>query len=432
MIVWYLSVTLLGLLAYPLLRLALPGLADRGYPLARVAGMLIFSYLAWLGGSLSIPVTRLMLSLLLLGMAVFAAALAYRQREALRQEWAERRGYFLLVEGLALGLFIAFLLVRLANPDLWHPYHGGEKPMDFSYFNAVLKSTTFPPYDPWYAGGYLNYYYYGFVFVGMLVKWLGIVPSFAYNLILPTLFSMVAMGAFSIAFNLRAAAQDPDSPFRRGSAAICAGLAGSALMTLLGNLGGMRMILRGYVILGSPGLETGSLSGAGKSSQPFPRPGRGAPARRVAALLPRRLVLDSQPGDFRGRRDGADHRVPPLYLPLRRSARPHDRPAHRPAGADLGALGGAGQGALAQPLCRDALLPAGRIGHRRAVSRQPFGYLHLPAHRPGRAGLRCLALRQLAAPAAAFPSLLCAEGPRLWRHCRAADGAVDGAGAGSV
>ena len=101
-----------------------------------------------------------------------------------------------------LAFFLVFLFIRLGNPDLWHPWKGGEKPMDFSYFNAVLKSTTFPPYDPWYAGGYMNYYYWGYVFVGVLVKWLGIVPSFAYNLILPTLFGMVAMGAFCIGYNL--------------------------------------------------------------------------------------------------------------------------------------------------------------------------------------------------------------------------------------
>ncbi len=74
--------------------------------------------------------------------------------------------------------------------------------MDFSYFNAVLKSTTFPPYDPWYAGGYMNYYYYGFVLVGVLVKFLGIVPAFAYNLILPTMFTLIGLGVFSIGWNI--------------------------------------------------------------------------------------------------------------------------------------------------------------------------------------------------------------------------------------
>ena len=74
--------------------------------------------------------------------------------------------------------------------------------MVFSFFNAVLKSTSFPPYNPWLAGYYLNYYYYGFVIVSIPVKLLGIVPAFAYNLILPTLFSMVGVNAFGVAYNL--------------------------------------------------------------------------------------------------------------------------------------------------------------------------------------------------------------------------------------
>jgi YYY domain-containing protein len=265
-IVWYLSVAVLGLLTYPLLRLTLPGLADKGYPLARTAGMLILAYLTWLAGSASIPFTRLTITVVLLLMAIAGVYLAYRQRDELRQEWHDRKRYFLVVEGLVLGFFLLFLFIRLGNPDLWHPYKGGEKPMDFSYLNAVLKSTTFPPYDPWYAGGYMNYYYWGFVFVGVLVKWLGLVPSFAYNLIIPTLFSMVTMGAFSIGYNLShlgekkgalGNGQDPPGDDQPGPTApyraYLIGLAAALGMGVLGNLGTLRMIVKGWESLAIPG-----------------------------------------------------------------------------------------------------------------------------------------------------------------------------------
>ena len=200
-LVWYLSLALLGLIVYPLLRLALPGLSDKGYPLARTAGLLILSYLVWLAGSLRIPFTKPTISVVLLLLLIIGVLLAVLQRHELGREWREHKGYYLMIEGLFLAFFLVDLLIRYGNPDLWHPYKGGEKPMDFAYFNAVLKSTSFPPYDPWFAGGYLNYYYYGFVLVGVLVKWLGIVPAVAYNLILPTMFAVIAMGAFSIAWN---------------------------------------------------------------------------------------------------------------------------------------------------------------------------------------------------------------------------------------
>lgn len=128
--------------------------------------------------------------------------------------------------------------------------------MDFSYFNAVLKSSIFPPYDPWFAEGYLNYYYFGFVIAAVLVKWLGIVPSIAYNLLLPTFFSMVAMGAFSLGWNLFQASntreednkQQVDKPLAYISA-----LSAALGIAVLGNLGTLRMIYQGYQRLVAPG-----------------------------------------------------------------------------------------------------------------------------------------------------------------------------------
>jgi uncharacterized membrane protein len=146
--------------------------------------------------------------------------------------------------------------------------------MDFAYFNAVLKSTTFPPYDPWYAGGYLNYYYFGFVLAGMPVKLLGIVPSFAYNLILPSFFSMLAIGAFSIGYNLSVKKPHkevpPAMPVVEGEGEAISseakqselgvrhqpywvGLAASLGVTVLGNLGTLRQILRALQQLGIQG-----------------------------------------------------------------------------------------------------------------------------------------------------------------------------------
>ncbi len=239
-IVWYVFIASLGLLAYPLTRLAFYGMQDMGYPLARMVGLLLLAYLAWLGGSYRIPFTRLTISLIVILIAASGVALAWFQRNSLRQEWRERRKYFLTVEMVALIAFLIVLIIRWGNPDLWHPWKGGEKPMDFSYFNAIIKSTSFPPFDPWFAGGYLNYYYYGFVIFAVPVKLLGIVPAFAYNLILASVFSLIVLGAFCIGWNLR--------QYNR----LFSGIATALGIAVLGNLGTWRMIFRGFQMLVAP------------------------------------------------------------------------------------------------------------------------------------------------------------------------------------
>ena len=51
---WYIIVTLLGWLTFPLVHFLFPALADRGYSLSRVAGLLIWSYLFWIFTSLGL------------------------------------------------------------------------------------------------------------------------------------------------------------------------------------------------------------------------------------------------------------------------------------------------------------------------------------------------------------------------------------------
>jgi YYY domain-containing protein len=251
-IVWYLAVFMLGLAVFSLLRPVMGGLKDHGYPLSRVFGLLLLSYLSWLAGSLNIPYQKTTIAGAGMVILLAGAAAAYLQRGQLLEQWKTQRKYLLLIEGLALAVFLIGLLIRFGNPDLWHPWKGGEKPMDFSYFNAVLKSTSIPPYDPWFAGGYINYYYYGFVLVGTLVKLLGITPAIAYNLILPTVLMLTGIGVFSIVWNLSEHGGRQEGGSQRS---LAAGGAGLLTMVFLGNLGMIRMFLQGIQRLASGGIN---------------------------------------------------------------------------------------------------------------------------------------------------------------------------------
>ena len=271
LLLWYSFLTVLGLATYPLLRLLLPGLLDGGYPLARLVGLVLLAWLSWFPASLGGVYTRSTI-LASFGTILLAGLLAgWFKRDALRAELRARGRHFLLVEGIFLAFFVIDLLIRVGNPDLWHPAKGGERPMDFAYFNAILKSTTFPPYDPWFAGGYINYYYYGFVLVGTPVKLLAIVPSIAYNFILPSLFAMLALGGFSVAWNFfslwkkdqkpaplpelpavteQTDAQDADVPLVVSKSSsifdgsVLAGISAALGLVLLGNLGTIQLIFQ--------------------------------------------------------------------------------------------------------------------------------------------------------------------------------------------
>ncbi len=202
-IVWWLLMLVVGWIAFPALYVALPGLPDRGYPLSKIFGLIFSAWSAWMLASLKIaPWSGWVALLALLALAALSAALILPRRDEFLGWLTAYRDHLFLIEVLTGLLFVVFVLIRLGNPDLWHPAFGGEKPMDLAYFNAVLRSQTFPPYDPWFAGGMINYYYFGFVIVGLPLKLLGIPVTLAYNLILPTLFALTGAGAFSAAFNL--------------------------------------------------------------------------------------------------------------------------------------------------------------------------------------------------------------------------------------
>jgi hypothetical protein len=207
-LLWLAVLELLGLAGFALLFHLLPMLPDRGFALARALALLLVAYGAWLLGSAKLlAFSPLSVWLCALPLLAGGGYVAWRSRDRLREFYRQKRGALLTAEALYLGAFALLLVFRLLNPELWHPARGGEKPMDLAYLTATLKSASFPPYDPWFAGGYINYYYFGFVIVGALVHLTGIAPAVAYNLAVPTLFALTALGSWGVAYNLLAPRQ---------------------------------------------------------------------------------------------------------------------------------------------------------------------------------------------------------------------------------
>ena len=265
---WLLVVEAIYLLTLPLAIFVMRPLADRGILLARILGLLVVCYVAWLLVSLGwLDFSR---GAVYLGMAVVAFAsgimLAFRWRELLafvRERWR----LLVLGEVLFLAAFLAFVAVRYLNPDLWHPYRGGEKPMELAYFTAVFRSTTLPPYDPWFAGGYLNYYYWGYFVIACINRVAGILPATAFNLAVPLFFALTLTGAFSLGYNLAAGVRGAGVQVRNRLARresrdrllpplLCGALA-AAFVVLIANIDGMVQLVQGLWTVAVDGEQWG-------------------------------------------------------------------------------------------------------------------------------------------------------------------------------
>ena len=202
-VAWLILIQVLGLLALPITFYIFRPLVDRGYLFSKLLGVFLVCLFVWLLASLKLLAfsgTSISMSILIL--TVVSVITAIRLKEELQRFVKNQWSLIIIAEFIFLAAFASFILIRMANPDLWHPIRGGEKPMDMAYLNAVLRSSFMPPYDPWFGGGYLNYYYWGQFIVANLIKSTGINPNIAFNLAIPTFFALTVSAVFTIVFNL--------------------------------------------------------------------------------------------------------------------------------------------------------------------------------------------------------------------------------------
>ncbi|HEV2067798.1 MAG TPA: DUF2298 domain-containing protein, partial [Thermomicrobiales bacterium] len=194
---WYLALQVMSLPAIPLLWRMLPWLPDRGYTLTKTLGLVGVAGIAWLLDSLEVMTFGP--AAIITGWIILLAIAAVGLRNhlpTLLMDLRARRAWIIAAE---IMLILLLALGELLRPRLASPLQlDGTGPglEQFAAFNATVRTPSFPPYDPWLAGGTIHDMYLGLVPWAVLTRLSGIVPEVAFSLSIVTLFSLTAINAW--------------------------------------------------------------------------------------------------------------------------------------------------------------------------------------------------------------------------------------------
>ena len=243
-LLWLITVEIIGLAAFAPAYFLLPKLADRGWGLSKPLGILVVGYAAWILSVLRVvPSVRLTLLAIALALVAVAAALFYVRRDEIiafvRREWR----LIVAAELVFLVFFTLWTLFRAYDPAINHT----EQPMDFAFLNASIQSTLGQPEDPWMRGETISYYYFGYWMMGAVSEISGVASNISYNLSLALIPALAAMGIFSVVSSL---VRSEGAGLRLS---VVCGVAGGLALGVLSNLEGVLEFMRANAI-GSQGL----------------------------------------------------------------------------------------------------------------------------------------------------------------------------------
>jgi YYY domain-containing protein len=222
-VLWAVAIYVVGFVALPLAYVLFPYLDDRGAGFAKVLGLALATLLSGLLVRWRIFHQGILVSWASLALVALASVFCLSRRGGRMAEFWRNRRRALLTGELVFGFgFVLFLLLRSFNPEIYW----GEKPMDFSILNILVRTRTLPPSDPWFSGAPLGYYVFGQEMVAFLTLLTSLSTRFTFNLAFGLLGGTIAQGAFTLA--------------RSWGGRLRAGVAGAGFTLILGNLAGLR------------------------------------------------------------------------------------------------------------------------------------------------------------------------------------------------
>ncbi len=238
--VWWLLTQILGLTALPLAHRLFKWLPGRGYAFAKPLGLLLASYILWLGATLGFLTNTSGSVLISIAATAGISVWFYSRRSA---EDDQSLGEFVRTRWRLLLTIEVLFAISLASWAVFRAYApdkimsaGGEKWMEIAFLNAILESPTFPPQDPWLSGFAISYYYFGYVMMALVTRLSGTVSGIGFELYNALIFGLTIVGAFGVVHSLVGGRVSEPSGERQ---ALRYGLLGSYFIAMMGNLQGL-------------------------------------------------------------------------------------------------------------------------------------------------------------------------------------------------
>ncbi len=180
---WLALLVFLQLSVWPALR---PALREFSYPVSFPVSLLTFTLISWYCGLLHLPLQAALVPFIILfGLFLY-------KRQYTRNSFAGQWRWILVF----LIFFLFMLELRFVNPSISY----AEKFMDHAMLASVMRVPVVPPLDPWFAGGFLNVYYYlGYWMFGALGVVSTIPSPVVFNLALPTVLANAAVLMYALA-----------------------------------------------------------------------------------------------------------------------------------------------------------------------------------------------------------------------------------------
>lgn len=254
---WWSAVFLIGVVAFPITKRLFAKWFDHGYLFAKAVGFAVVAYIIYVVGSLRIlPFTQWTVygSLVLCFLLGMVPHVLRRPPVASRTRvqgpiwttittWWEtvfwEKGIIFFAEELFFFLLLLYWTwVKAHEPSV----RGLEKFMDYGFMQSILNTRYFPAPDMWWAGGSINYYYFGHLVTAVVTKLSGLSLGYTFNLMLATLFALTASMGFSIAYQLLGMGKTPKRPYIR----IIGGALTAFLVSLAGNMQTLYAFTKGY------------------------------------------------------------------------------------------------------------------------------------------------------------------------------------------